>query len=99
MSNEPVLCKDCKYCFRSLKEFYSWGSGVEWRCRKAYKPAQVEQDLVLGPKRQAEYYERCTIARGTWGDAVCGVEGRLWTPKNTRRFLFKIIQQEERNQC
>ncbi len=94
--NEQVLCKDCKYCFRSWREFHTWGSGVEWRCKQAFKPQEVEQDPVLGPKVRAEYYDRCSMARGKWTGSVCGPEGRLWSPRNQRKFMFKIIEQEER---
>lgn len=93
--NDVVLCKDCKHSFRSISEFFAWGSGVEWRCRKAYKAEETEQDLVVGPKQKPAHFERCSMARGKWNDSTCGKEGKLWEPKNPKKFMFKIIKHEE----
>jgi hypothetical protein len=89
MSNE-LLCKNCKHSFRSLSSILIWGSGVEWKCRKALVAETTEHDPVTGPKKIAEHYQRCSTARGDWKSAVCGVQARLWEPKNKKYFLLAI---------
>ncbi len=91
-----LLCKNCKHAFRSLGSIFIWGSGVEWRCKQAYKPASTEFDPVLGPRKKEAYYERCATARGSWSNSVCGAEGRLWSPKS-KKFLFLQIKHSERS--
>lgn len=90
-----LLCKNCKHSFRTLASLPIWGSGVEWRCRKAWVEETVEEDLVRGPQKIPAHYARCTTARGSWRDAVCGAEGRLWTPKS-KKFFFLSIKHSER---
>ena len=88
-----LLCKDCKHSFRPLSSFWYWGSGAEWRCRQAFVAETVEQDPVNGPKTIPEHYLRCASARGSWRDAVCGEQAKLWQPKN-KKDLFKLIKKE-----
>ena len=91
---QEFLCKDCKHSFRKISEFPIWGSGSEYRCRKAFKEKSVEDNPVTGPKKKDAYFERCAMARGSWSDAVCGKEGKLWEPKNTRKHLLLWMKHE-----
>lgn len=90
---QEYLCKDCKHSFRKLSELPVWGSGYEFRCRKAFKPETVEDNPVIGPQPRDAHYEKCSMARGSWGDAVCGKEAKLWEPKS-RKHLFLWIKHE-----
>jgi hypothetical protein len=94
--NEQILCKDCKHSFRLWKDFPNWGNGYEYKCRLAFRPAEVKLDPVVGPIPQASYYERCSIARMSRlsrdvKEDHCGPEGKLWAPKN-KKDLFKYIK-------
>lgn len=85
-----LLCKDCKHSFRSFGSFPLWGSGTEWRCRKAFVAETTEHDPVTGPKKVAEHYQRCSSARGGWTSAVCGEQAKLWEPKNKKDLFLWI---------
>ena len=85
-----LLCKDCKHSFRSLSSFPIWGSGTEWRCRRAFVAEAVEHDPVTGPKKVAEHYQRCSAARGSWTSAVCGEKATLWEPKHKKDLFLWI---------
>lgn len=85
-----LLCKDCKHSFRPLSNFPIWGSGTEWRCRRAFVENTVEHDPVTGPKTVAAHYQRCSAARGGWRSAVCGEQGKLWEPKNKKDLFLWI---------
>jgi hypothetical protein len=85
-----LLCKNCKHSFRSLSSFPIWGSGTEWRCRRAFVEDIVEHDPVTGPKTVAAHYQRCSAARGGWRSAVCGEQGKLWEPKNKKDLFLWI---------
>jgi hypothetical protein len=97
MSSE-LLCKDCKHSFRSLSSFWYWGSGAEWRCRKAFVEETVEQDPVTGPKTVPAHYHRCSSARGDWRSAVCGKDGKLWEPKSKKHFFLAIKHSDKLSQ-
>jgi hypothetical protein len=86
-----LLCKNCKHSFRPLSSFPIWGSGTEWRCRRAFVEGTVEHDPVTGPKTVPAHYQRCASARGSWRSAVCGEQGKLWEPK-TKNGLFLWIK-------
>jgi hypothetical protein len=93
MSSE-LFCKDCKHSFRSIWSLPVWGSGIEWRCRRAFVPEKVEVDLVKGSKTVPAHYQSCVTAR-SWSDSICGKEGRFWEPK-TKKLLFLQIKHSER---
>lgn len=95
MSSE-LLCRNCKHSFRSFWSLPIWGSGVEWRCRKAFVDAHIEKDLINGPKKVPAKYQSCMSAR-SYSDAVCGKEGRLWEPKSKKYFFLAIKHSERRN--
>lgn len=84
-----LLCKDCKHSFRTLGSFPIWGSGIEWRCRKAFVPETVEHDPVTGPKKVASHYQRCSVTRFRTSE-VCGAAGKLWEPKSKKHFFLAI---------
>ena len=96
MSSE-LLCKDCKHRFRNISEFPTWFSGHEWRCRKAYVPARVEHDPVVGPKKEQAYYKRCSLVRLHAHDYnnECGKEAKWWEPKS-KKFMFLAIKHSDR---
>lgn len=95
--NSELLCKDCKHRFRQLSDFPVWGSGVEWRCRRAFVPASTEYDPVLGSKKNRAHYRRCSLVRLHDADynKDCGKEGQWWEPKN-KRFLFLQIKHSDK---
>lgn len=74
-----------------------WGSGVEWRCRKAYVPEHVEHDPVTGAKKVDAYYKRCNLVRLHDSDysKECGKDATWWEPKN-KKYLFLSIKHSER---
>lgn len=92
-----LLCKDCKHSFRKWAEFPTWGTGVEWRCRRAFVPDAIEHDPVMGPKKISGHYSRCSSVRLHEADYKknCGKEGRWWEPKN-KKLLFLQIKHSER---
>jgi hypothetical protein len=90
-----LTCKSCKHAFRPLSSLPIWGSGAEWRCRKAFVPETVEQDVVRGPQKVQAHYQRCMTARGSYSDAVCGKNGKLWEPKS-KKYFFLAIKHSER---
>lgn len=94
MSDE-LLCKNCKHAFRSVLSLPIWGSGVEWRCRKAWVEETTKPDPVKGPERVPAHYQRCMTARASYTDSVCGKEGRLWEPKS-KKYFFLAIKHSER---
>jgi Zn-finger nucleic acid-binding protein len=89
-----LLCKNCKHSFRTLASLPIWGSGAEWRCRKAWVETHVVENLVKGPETIPGYYARCEAVRSRYSD-ICGKEGRLWTPKS-KKFFFLSIKHSER---
>ena len=93
--NDQVLCKDCKHSFRKFADWMAHGSAsFAYSCRKSYKPAHTEPDLVMGEKKVPAKYESCGVARiGTPGrdHGRCGEEGLWWEPKN-KQDLFKYIK-------
>ena len=92
--SEQVLCKDCKHSFRKFSDWMAHGSAsFAYSCRKSYKPAHVEPDLVLGEKKVPAKYESCGVARigNPSRTDRCGEDGKFWEPKN-KRDLFKYIK-------
>jgi len=94
--SEHILCKDCKHSFRSWSEFPQWGNGQEYKCKLSYTAELIKLDPVIGPIKQAAYYERCSLARATRftkdvKEDHCGPEGKLWEPKH-KKDLFKYIK-------
>ena len=94
--NEQILCKDCKHSFRLLKEWPQWEGGYAYRCKQAFRPAEIKVDPVVGPIPQASYYERCSVARMSRftkdvKEDHCGPEGKFWEPKH-KKDLFKFIK-------
>ena len=90
-----LLCKQCKHSFRTLGSLPIWGSGAEYRCRKAFVPEKIEEDLIRGPQKVPAHYKRCMSARGSYSDAECGPKGKLWEPKS-KKFFFLAIKHSER---
>jgi hypothetical protein len=93
MSSE-LLCKDCKHGFRKFYEFPIWGSGVEWRCKKGFVNAEIEQDPVRGAVKREAHYQRCSTMRFRTNE-ICGLSGKLWEPKN-KKFFFLAIKHSQR---
>lgn len=96
--SEKVLCKDCKHSFRTISNFIFHGSSrYAWSCRKSFKPDNVEDDPVVGPKKVKGGYDSCSVARigndqyKPLDDHRCGENGRFWEPKH-KRDLFKYIK-------
>jgi hypothetical protein len=89
-----LTCKSCKHSFRKFGELPIWGSGAEWRCRKGFVEAEVEQDPVRGPVKKDAYYQRCMNMRFK-SNEVCGLNGKLWEPKS-KKYMFLAIKHSER---
>lgn len=87
--NDKVLCKDCKHSFRTWYDILFMSSKrYSMKCRKSYKPAEDEEDLVLGPKFVPEHYESCGQTRIR--SSGCGPEGKWWQPKDPKKLFFYI---------
>ncbi len=97
MSSE-LLCKNCKHSFREFSSIPYWGSGAEWRCRKAFVPETIEHDPVVGPKKESAYYKRCSLVRlhNAEYKNECGKEGTWWEPKS-KKFFFLDIKHSDRS--
>jgi len=88
------LCKDCKHSFVSLTDrivSFGFPDSFSYKCRKSYKPASIEGDPVVGATKVAGGYETCRLTR--LSSAICGHQGRLWSPKHKKDF-FKLITKE-----
>jgi hypothetical protein len=87
-----ILCNDCKHAFRPLGDWWI-PKNIALRCRLAFVPETIKEDLVTGPKKEEAHYQRCTMARHEWASdkSNCGKEGRFWAPKD-KKDLFKHIK-------
>ena len=94
MSNEQLLCKDCKHSFRATLGAYLMGS-YGYRCKLAYIPEQIKENRVTGPVREEAYYNRCEVERQSLGlrDEHCGRDAVRWAPRQPKD-LFKLMQKE-----
>jgi len=98
MSDEILLCKDCKHSRISpisvicsyLFEFKQ-PSSVFYKCAKTFRPAGIELDRVIGPVKTASSMMFCSNER-TVGD--CGKQAKYWQPKH-KKDLFKLLTREE----
>lgn len=88
MSEEVVLCKDCRHSFRLIKEILFGYAPL--RCRKVFHPAGIKMDPVTGPKKTKAFYEDCSVQRSWAGDNPCGKEGKLWEPKEKKNFFVYL---------
>ena len=94
MSNEQLLCKDCKHSFRATLGAYFLGS-YGYRCRLAWVPETIKENRVTGPTKELAYYARCEVERqhvGLRGEH-CGREATNWAPRRSTD-LFKLIKKE-----
>lgn len=89
-----VLCTECKHSFRTWIDILT-GSSIRYslKCRKDYVDDITEIDPVIGPKTIKGGYSSCGLARVK--RESCGVEGRFWEPKDTKKHFFTIIQHEQ----
>ena len=89
MSEQIVLCKDCKHSFRKWTDVLSFYAPL--RCRKRFFEACVEIDPVKGPTKQKAYYRSCSSERMFSGrDEICGKEGKLWEPRDKKGFFVYL---------
>ena len=87
--DNTVLCKDCKHAFRAWYDIlFTSSKRHTMRCRKSFKEAHAEVDLVIGSVHRAEHYELCGIARLTSG--ACGKEGKMWEPSDPKKFFVYL---------
>lgn len=92
--SDILLCVDCKHSRRAWHDVLLFNDKRHsLLCKKAHRPAETTTDLVVGPKKTAGYYQRCCEARGSWADAVCGADAKLWAPKS-KQGLFQLIKKE-----
>ncbi len=90
---EHYLCKDCKHSFQTFNDWISLApKRYSMRCKKVYKEAVGDENYVTGPKINPAHYERCGIVR--LPHSACGVEGKLWEPKNTKKHMFLWLKKE-----
>ena len=93
MEQTPLLCKECKHSFKQWSELV-FPDSIALRCRLALHPAEIKFDPVTGPKREPEYYNRCSMERlRSSGEERCGDKGMFWEPKH-KKGLFKLIAKE-----
>lgn len=85
-----LLCKDCKYHYRSLGHIITFVNYHECRHEKSYQPPKVS--LITGPEKKG-YILDCGTMRN-YPDK-CGIEAKLWSPKNTKKFLFTVLKKEQ----
>lgn len=97
MSDEILLCKDCKFSKMSLTDriFTLNGkvgvSGSMYTCIKAFKPSHDIVDPVVGPKHVKAELTFCEIER-QYGN--CGSSARNWQPRK-KKDLFKLLMKEK----
>lgn len=96
--NETLLCKDCAHSFKPLSAVIFFYGAWSLRCRASFKPAEIKEDLVSGPRTVPAHYESCGTARLGFTskdlkDTNCGKDARHWQPRN-KRDLFKLIAKE-----
>ena len=94
MSNEHLLCKDCKHSFRANLGAYLIGS-FGYRCRLAFVPEKIKENRVTGPVKEEAYYNRCENERQSIGlrNEHCGRDGVHWTPRKSTD-LFNLMKKE-----
>ena len=89
MSEQTVLCKDCRHSFRSWTDVLFFYAPL--RCRKRYFPESVEVDPVHGAKKQPAHYRSCSSERMFSGSAeLCGKQGKLWEPRDKKGFFVYL---------
>lgn len=88
--DEVLLCKECKHSFKYWSDFI-FSDNLAMKCRKAYTPERIVIDPVVGEKKEAENYARCSYAR--IDRDLCGPKAIHWQPKN-KSGLFKLIKKE-----
>lgn len=88
-----VLCKDCKHSFRSWPDILlGYRSIYSFKCRQNYQQDIVDVNLVVGDIKKSGHYQSCSISR--LNSQPCGEVGRLWAPKNPKKFMFMTIMHE-----
>lgn len=85
-----VTCKTCRHCFRRLIDLPQWGSGFEWKCRRAIISETTEFDPVIGPIKLKEHHKSCSALRLHQGVDQCGRDGLWWEPKDEKDFLVYL---------
>ena len=99
LPEQELLCKNCKHSFRTLWSLPIWGSGEEWKCRKAFVAEHYKNDPVKGPTRVAAHYRSCSSERMfSSKDEACGRQGKLWEPK-TEKDMFMAIKHSDKWQA
>lgn len=89
MSDQIVLCKDCRHSFRKWTDFLGFYAPL--RCRKSYTPESVEIDPVDGPTKKRAHYRTCSSERMFSSmEEACGKQGKLWEPKNKKNFFIYL---------
>lgn len=87
--SEWLFCKDCKHSSRSLYHVVTFMKFYE--CKHPTSYVQPKISPVTGPVTKG-WYNDCGHMRSH--PEACGREGRHWSPKNTKKFLFTILKQE-----
>lgn len=89
-NNVTPLCKDCKY---NRADWISRSFNLnpkDWECEQAMSVGKI--DYLTG-KRTPNYYQSCSMVRSSMS-FQCGPDGKLWSPRNTKKFLFKLIKKD-----
>ena len=87
MSEDIVLCKNCRYSFRTWVDILFGSSSL--KCRKAFVPEQIKIDPVYGPKKVKAHHELCVIERLHSSDG-CNKQGSNWEPKDKKNFFVYL---------
>lgn len=88
-STPTVYCKDCTYSTKSFFHTITFQKYYECLHDSSYEQPKVSP--VTGPVNKG-WYNDCAHMRSN--PVKCGREGRFWTPRNSKKFLFTILKQE-----
>lgn len=100
MSDENLLCKDCKFSKMDvLDTIFTLGGRVGvtssmYRCSKSIQPAHYINDIVTGLIKINAEIPFCSVERGNHGN--CGPTAKHWSPKH-KKDLFKVLTKEIKN--
>jgi hypothetical protein len=91
MKNTQLLCKDCKHSFQLWYDRLLMNNKrYTLKCKLNYKETELDEDVVMGPKKIPAKYESCTITRMNSGP--CKPEGKFWHPKDEKKMFLTWIK-------
>ena len=82
---ENPTCKTCTHCRANWFERTLNLNPVLWECDQMTEEGSV--NLVTG-KRRPDKFKSCSEMRVLY----CGQEGKLWSPRDDRKYLFYMLK-------